>query len=54
MSQSASIELNEIGFDYSPELPLTAEQRIELLEVEVAELREQISALVECLTPREE
>ncbi|HQU43177.1 MAG TPA: hypothetical protein PK867_10210 [Pirellulales bacterium] len=50
MSQATDADIDQIDFDYSPDQPFTADQRIELLELQVAEMREQIGALVEQLT----
>lgn len=36
----------QTDFDYCPEQPLSADQRIELLELEIGDLRQQLSALV--------
>jgi hypothetical protein len=43
-------QINDAEFIYSPDQPLTSDQRIEVLELQVAELREQLSAVVERLT----
>jgi hypothetical protein len=50
MSEGADANVDQIDFVYSPEQPTTAEQRIEVLELQVAEMREQIGALAERLT----
>src|ERR1700742_3156694 len=47
MSESPMQNVDEMDFDYSPEQPLSAEQRIELLELEVGDLHHQLGALVE-------
>ena len=51
MSRVTATDVEQIDFVYAPELPLTLEQRIEVLELQAAEMREQILALVECLRP---
>lgn len=53
MSQDREPSVDQIDFIYSPEQPLTDEQRIEVLEFEVAELREQLASLVERLSSRQ-
>lgn len=53
MSQDREPSVDQIDFIYCPEQPLTDEQRIELLEFEVAELREQLASLVERLGSRQ-
>ncbi|MGH7136068.1 MAG: hypothetical protein ACREHD_10030 [Pirellulales bacterium] len=52
MSQDSMPGVDQIDFIYSPEQPLTDEQRIEVLEFEVAELRAQLASLVERLGNR--
>ena len=47
MSQCPSENVDPIEFDYSPEQPLSADQRIELLEQQVSDLRHQLGALVD-------
>ncbi|HET6881458.1 MAG TPA: hypothetical protein VFI31_14950 [Pirellulales bacterium] len=49
MSQGNEVEIDQIDFEYAPDQPLSHEQRIEVLEFQVAEMREQIGALVEQL-----
>ena len=44
MSQSVDAD-----FTYSPDQPLTSEQRIEVLELQVAEMREQLEGVIERL-----
>lgn len=51
MSRAAATDVEQIDFVYAPDLPLTLEQRIEVLELQAAEMREQILALVEFLMP---
>lgn len=47
MPDIAEPDFKQVDFDYCPEQPLSSEQRIELLESQMAELREQIAALAE-------
>ena len=47
MPDTAAPDLEQVDFIYCPEQPLSAEQRIELLEAQMAEMREQIAALAE-------
>ena len=49
MSEGAEQNVDQIDFVFSPDQPATAEQRIEVLELQVAEMREQIGALAEQL-----
>lgn len=53
MSQDSVPSVDQIDFIYSPERPLTDEQRIEVLEFEVAELREQMASLVDRFSNRQ-
>ena len=50
MSSGLDANVDQIDFDYSPEQLPTAEQRIEVLELQVSEMREQIGALVDHLS----
>jgi hypothetical protein len=49
MSDGGNETDDDLDFAYSPEQQLTPEQRIEVLESQVAEMREQIGALIEQL-----
>jgi hypothetical protein len=53
MSNGTCPDTDQVDFIYSPEQPLTTEQRIELLEIEISEIREQIHALLERFSPAE-
>lgn len=50
MSQGTCADVTQFDFIFCPDQPLTLEQRLEVLELEVAEMREQISALAEQVT----
>ncbi len=43
----ADANLDQVDFIYSPDQPLTDEQRIEVLELQVADLRSQVDTLLE-------
>lgn len=47
MSECQIPNVDEMEFDFCPEQPLSAEQRMELLELQVIDLRQQLDALVE-------
>lgn len=47
MPDTAEPDLDQADFVYCPEQPLSSEQRIGLLESQMAEMREQIAALAE-------
>jgi Tfp pilus assembly protein PilO len=49
MSDGGNEQGDDLEFAYSPEQRLTTEQRIEVLESQVAEMREQIGALLKQL-----
>lgn len=49
MSEGAEQNVDQIDFIFSPEQPTTAEQRIEVLELQVSEMHEQIGVLAERL-----
>ena len=51
MPRATPTDVEQNDFVYAPDLPLTLEQRIEVLELQAADMREQIIALVECLAP---
>jgi hypothetical protein len=46
MSDDGNEQGDDLDFAYSPEQRLTTEQRIEVLESQVAEMREQIGTLM--------
>ena len=47
MSQGTNADVNQFDFTFCPDQPPTLEQRIEVLELQVSEMREQIEALAE-------
>jgi hypothetical protein len=49
MSDGGNEDGDDLDFYYAPQRPLTPEQRIEVLESQVAELRKQIGALLDQL-----
>ncbi|HVX13020.1 MAG TPA: hypothetical protein VHC22_17685 [Pirellulales bacterium] len=54
MSHAADANLDPIDFIYCPEQPPTDELRIEVLELQVADLRNQVDALLERLASAED